>query len=88
MLTAGDIMVKPDPRIRLVNQRFNLQIKNIQKEDGGDYTCKISVMGEPVYITHTLEILGKQYYYSAKVDYHAVVVEDNLLQFLQDCPWV
>ena len=60
MLTARDIMVKPDPRMRLEPaELYNLQIKNIKETDAGDYSCKVSVLGQPVYITHTLEILGK-----------------------------
>ena len=59
MLTARDMMVKPDPRMRLDSNQYNLQIKNIKETDAGDYTCKVAVMGQPIYITHTLEILGK-----------------------------
>ena len=51
-------MVNPDPRLRLV-QKHNLQIHNIRPQDAGDYTCKISLLGEKISITHTLEILGK-----------------------------
>lgn len=57
VLTAKSIMVTPDPRFRLVN-KHGLQIHGIRSQDAGDYTCKISLMGEPVAITHTLEILG------------------------------
>ena len=61
MLTARDMMVKPDPRMRLDSNQYNLQIKNIKETDAGDYTCKVVVMGQPIYITHTLEILGKNF---------------------------
>ena len=61
MLTARDMMVKPDPRMRLDSNQYNLQIKNIKETDAGDYTCKVAVMGQPIYITHTLEILGKNF---------------------------
>ena len=58
VLTAKSIMVTPDPRFKLTS-KHNLDIRSIRSQDGGDYTCKISVMGEPITITHTLEILGK-----------------------------
>ena len=58
VLTAKSLMVTPDPRLKLVS-KTDLQIRNIKPSDGGDYTCKISVMGEPILITHTLQILGE-----------------------------
>jgi hypothetical protein len=58
VLTAKSLMVTPDPRLRLV-ANSDLQIRNIKPNDAGDYTCKISLMGEPIMITYTLEILGK-----------------------------
>ncbi|XP_059095513.1 protein amalgam-like [Tigriopus californicus] len=56
VLTAQSLMVTPDPRFHLVS-KHNLQISSIRSQDAGDYTCKISMMGEPILITHTLEIL-------------------------------
>jgi hypothetical protein len=58
VLTAKSLMVTPDPRLKLVS-KTDLQIRSIKPSDAGDYTCKISVMGEPIQLTHTLEILGK-----------------------------
>ena len=58
VLTAKSIMVTPDPRFRLAS-KHNLEIGGIRSQDAGDYTCKISLVGETVSITHTLEILGK-----------------------------
>ena len=66
VLSAKSIMVTPDPRIKLVNHH-NLQIRSIKSSDAGDYQCKISVMGDPILIVHTLEILGKSF---AFVSYH------------------
>jgi len=61
VLTAKSLMVTPDPRLKLVSNS-DLQIRNIKPTDAGDYTCKISLMGEPIMITYTLEILGKLYF--------------------------
>lgn len=56
VLTARNIMVSPDRRFKL-QPDHTLELKNIKPSDGGDYTCKISVLGDPILITHTLEIL-------------------------------
>ncbi|KAH8268158.1 hypothetical protein KR026_001305 [Drosophila bipectinata] len=55
ILTAGSVKVTPDPRVRLVNG-FNLQIRDAQPTDAGDYICQIATM-DPREITHTVEIL-------------------------------
>lgn len=73
MLTARDMMVKPDPRMRLDSNQYNLQIKNIKETDAGDYTCKVAVMGQPIYITHTLEILVPPTIQAVPIDGNYVV---------------
>jgi hypothetical protein len=56
VLTAGSMMVTPDTRYGLVGG-YNLRIKNINMKNAGAYTCSISTFGDPVTVTHTLEIL-------------------------------
>jgi len=56
VLSAKSIMVTADPRIKLVNHH-NLQIRSIKLSDAGDYQCKIHVLGDPIIVIHTLEIL-------------------------------
>ena len=58
VLTAGSMMVTPDSRFGLVGG-YNLKIKNINLRNEGTYTCSISTFGDPVTVTHKLEILGK-----------------------------
>lgn len=58
ILSAGAVKVSPDPRLRLVN-KYNLQIRDAGPTDAGDYICQIATL-EPIEITHTVEILGKQ----------------------------
>ena len=58
VLTAQSIMVSPDRRFKLLPDH-TLELRNINPRDGGDYSCKISVLGDPIEITHTLEILCK-----------------------------
>ncbi|KAL0273993.1 UNVERIFIED_CONTAM: hypothetical protein PYX00_006540 [Menopon gallinae] len=55
VLTAGNVKVTPDPRIQLIDG-FNLQIRDVQTHDAGDYICQIGTL-VPLEITHTLEIL-------------------------------
>lgn len=59
ILSAGAVKVSPDPRLRLVN-KYNLQIRDAGPTDAGDYICQIATL-EPIEITHTVEILGKQF---------------------------
>lgn len=58
ILTAGPTKVTPDPRVRVYNG-YSLQIRDVVPQDAGDYVCQIATM-EPLEITHTVEILGKQ----------------------------
>ena len=58
VLTAQSLMVSPDHRYKLLADH-TLEIRNIKPSDGGDYACKISVLGDPIEIKHTLEILRK-----------------------------
>jgi len=55
VLTAGDMIVKPDPRISLVD--FNLRIKDLEAGDAGQYTCYVSTNGPTISVTHNLQIL-------------------------------
>ncbi|CRK97731.1 CLUMA_CG011111, isoform A [Clunio marinus] len=55
ILTAGQIKVSPDPRVRLVNG-YTLQIRDAVPSDAGDYICQIGTL-EPREITHHVEIL-------------------------------
>lgn len=58
ILTAGQVKVTPDPRLRLVNGH-TLQIRDAVPSDGGDYICQIATF-EPREITHHVEILSKE----------------------------
>ena len=77
VLSAKSIMVTADPRIKLVNHH-NLQIRSIKLSDAGDYQCKIHVLGDPIVIIHTLEILGK----FEKTIYCSIIVHNVLLEIV------
>lgn len=56
VLTAGNMKVRRDPRIQLVNT--DLEIKNIGVHDGGLYRCEVEVdANQPLAVVHTVEIL-------------------------------
>lgn len=59
ILTAGQIKVSPDTRIRLVNSN-TLQIRDAVPSDGGDYICQLATF-EPREMTHHVEILSKSH---------------------------
>ncbi|XP_053675179.1 lachesin-like [Anopheles nili] len=68
VLTAGNVKVTVNPRIRLMplqahsdlqgtlSTGYNLEIRDVRNSDTGDYICQIGSM-EPKEIVHTLEIL-------------------------------
>uniref|UniRef100_A0A8W7Q0E6 Ig-like domain-containing protein n=1 Tax=Anopheles coluzzii TaxID=1518534 RepID=A0A8W7Q0E6_ANOCL len=68
VLTAGNVKVTVNPRIRLMpvqahtdphgslSTGYNLEIRDVRNSDAGDYICQIGSM-EPKEIVHTLEIL-------------------------------
>lgn len=58
ILTAGDVKVTPDPRVKLAKD-YTLQIMNAIPSDYGDYTCQVATL-EPREITHHVEILSKK----------------------------
>jgi hypothetical protein len=64
ILTAGQVKVTPDPRVRLVNG-YTLQIRDAVPSDFGDYICQIGTL-EPREITHHVEILSKDFYFERR----------------------
>lgn len=70
VLTAGDVKVTMNPRIRLMppqglaetneprSSSYNLEIQNVRINDAGEYACQIGTM-VPKEIVHSLEVLGK-----------------------------
>ena len=58
VLTAGDLKIKQDDRIKLRGN--DLILLNVQVEDGGEYSCEIEADSEyPIAIKHNLEVLGE-----------------------------
>lgn len=58
VITAGAMMVSPDPRYSL-GSGYNLRVENLRGRDEGAYTCSVSTLSGPVTVTHNLEILGE-----------------------------
>ncbi|XP_055312751.1 neural cell adhesion molecule 1-like [Sitodiplosis mosellana] len=80
VLTAGDVKVTSNPRIRLMppqqgiidtsarashSNSYNLEIQNVRMTDAGDYACQIGSI-VPKEIVHSLEVLVPP-----KIDYVA-----------------
>lgn len=70
VLTAGDVKVTSNTRIRLMppqgiidisarshSNSYNLEIQNVRITDAGDYACQIGSI-VPKEIVHSLEVLG------------------------------
>ena len=55
VLTAGDLVVRKDPRIKLRSNNA-LEIANLKPEDQGTYTCEIDVLGDPISIEHKVSL--------------------------------
>lgn len=72
VLTAGDVKVTSNPRIRLMppqgivdakstgshSNSYNLEIQNVRHADAGEYACQIGSI-IPKEIVHSLEVLSK-----------------------------
>ena len=58
VVTAGAMMVSPDPRYSL-GGGYSLRVENLRGRDEGAYTCSVSTLSGPVTVTHHLEILGE-----------------------------
>lgn len=72
VLTAGDVKVTMNPRIRLMPAQpphdssgeptassYSLEIQNVRTNDAGEYACQIGTI-IPKEIVHSLEVLGKR----------------------------
>lgn len=69
MLTAGEVKVTMNSRIRLMppqgldensdphSSSYNLEIQNVRTTDAGDYACQLGTI-IPKEIVHSLEVLG------------------------------
>lgn len=57
VLTASQLMVTRDERIRLIDG-YNLEIAELEPQDAGDYVCQISDKVNKDQV-HTVEILGE-----------------------------
>ncbi|XP_023339713.1 neural cell adhesion molecule 1 [Eurytemora carolleeae] len=59
VISAGNLMVRKDPRFQLSVKDgvFVLYIRNVQREDAGDYICEVDVLGRPLRGKQILEVL-------------------------------
>ncbi len=59
VLTAGDLVVRKDARLRL-REDFGLEITELRAEDGGTYVCEVDIMGNPIHISHKVRKKGER----------------------------
>ena len=59
VISAGNLLVRKDNRFRLKisDNNFYLEISDLSLKDASDYKCEVDIMGRPVSIVHTLEVL-------------------------------
>ena len=59
VISAGNLLVRKDNRfsLNILENKFVLEIKDITLEDASDYKCEVDIMGRPISIVHTLEVL-------------------------------
>ena len=57
MISAGDIVIRKDARMKLLDQ--SLEISDVTEEDAGQYICNMETFGSPLDQVHTVSVLGK-----------------------------
>ena len=58
VLTAANLLISRDPRYKLHQKDFSLELQNIRPNDAGDFVCQLSTLEEAMEIAHTVEVLG------------------------------
>ena len=58
VLSAGNILISRDPRFKLHENDYRLELQNIRPNDAGDFVCQLAVLGEAMEVAHTVEVLG------------------------------
>ena len=59
LLSAGSMKVYEDDRIEVVDDGRELIVKEVTKEDRGEYSCTVNFKLEPVSLSHTVQVLGE-----------------------------
>ena len=59
VISAGNLLVRKDNRfqLKISGNNFNLDISSLTIDDASDYKCEVDIMGRPISIVHTLEVL-------------------------------
>ena len=59
LLSAGSMKVYDDDRIEVVDDGRELIVREVTREDRGEYSCTVNLKLEPVSLSHTVQILGE-----------------------------
>ena len=58
LLSAGSMKVYDDDRIEVVDDGRELLVREITREDRGEYSCTVNLKLQPVSLSHQVEVLG------------------------------
>ena len=56
MISAGDLLIRKDPRMKLIRQ--SLEISDVTEDDAGEYICNVETVGDPLDQEHAVTVLG------------------------------
>ena len=48
-----------DDRIEVLNDGRELIVRDVKREDRGEYSCTVNLKLEPVSLSHTVQVLGE-----------------------------
>jgi len=59
VISAGNLLVRKDNRyqLKIADNNFNLDISDLTLDDASEYKCEVDIMGRPISIVHSLEVL-------------------------------
>ena len=63
ILSAGRLLVRKDGKVT-VTESYELELRDIEETDAGEYVCEVDVFGQTKEVRHTLEVLGEFSCYS------------------------
>ena len=59
LLSAGSMKVYDDDRIEVVSDGRELIVRDVTREDRGEYSCTVNLKLEPVSLSHTVQVMGE-----------------------------
>ena len=82
MISAGNIVIRKDARMKLLDQ--SLEISDVTEEDAGQYICNVETFGSPLDQVHTLSVLGKNNALQSRLLTHLLPVPPSIQSVPRD----